>query len=505
MRKSKKITLSIGAVAAIAIPATIIIAETKQNKKESTEFINKSNFSQGYDLYSNSKHVPLIETARFKLKNIDKRPMSEGSIKKIGGTIYVNTTKEGLKILNTKTGKLVDLKGGKTVSVGEGFIEEINGKIYVGTHKDGLKILDTKIGTLVDLKGGKTVNVDDGFIKEINGTTYVGTTNDGLKILDTKVGKLIDLKGGKTVGVASGFIRKIDGTIFVGTMRDGLKILDTKIGTLVDLKGGETVSVNGGFVEEIDGTIYVGTLTEGLKKLNIKTGKLVDLKGGKIVGASSTRFIKKTHGEIYVGGHYLKILDTKTEKLVKFNGAINTYHGFMEEIDGVIYLGTWNEGLNRVDFVADSLQQENKSKIDEALAKAKVKNQGARTVKEVAAAIHDADSLLKETGVDVEALNLAPGTVISKISATADTDGNLTINVEEKTKGALHNLSTSSKSIKGLSDAEIKEYKNKASKKKKATLIGALLGTIILGLITLLSSILIIKKIKKNKAQKNKD
>ncbi|CAM9126870.1 hypothetical protein [Mycoplasma todarodis] len=506
MKKGKKITLSIGAVAAIAIPTAIVVTETKQNKKEETKFINKSNFSQGYDLYENLRQAPL---ARLKLKQINKTAMAGGSIKKINGTIYVNTATEGLKIFDAKTGKLTNLKGGKTVGIESDFIEEINGTIYIGTDKAGIKKLDIKTGKLVDLKGGKTDSVRGGFIKEIDGVIYVGTCDQGLKILDAKTEKLIDFKGGKTIGVKGGFIKKAHGEIYVGTTFDGLKILDTKTGKLKYLKGGKTERVYKGFMKEIDGTIYVGTESDGMKKLDAKTGTLVVLKGNtqlpKGNTATTIEFIKKTHGEIYVGTGLggIRILDTKTEALVELKNikGVNTHSAFMEEIDGVVYLGTWLNGFNRVDFLADSSQQENKTKIDQALAKAVIKNQGTRTTKEVADAITDTASLLKETGIDVNSLNLAPGTTISKISATADANGNLTIDVEEKTKGALHTLSTSRKSIKGLSDASIiKARKDKASKKKTGILVGIIFGSIILGLIVLISSVLIVKKIKKKKA-----
>ncbi|MCP4354214.1 MAG: hypothetical protein GY793_01030 [Proteobacteria bacterium] len=99
-------------------------------------------------------------------------------------------------------------------------------------------------------------------------------------------------------------------------------------------------------------------------------------------------------------------------------------------------------------------QKINEDLVKKAIDKLKIQNQGNRTSTEIAKAIKDAASLKKELGVDLPQ-NLK-GSTIGTISATADKDGNISINVEVITPGATPEKHTiTSIKVKGKSDSDI--------------------------------------------------
>ncbi|TCG10540.1 hypothetical protein, partial [Mycoplasma todarodis] len=100
--------------------------------------------------------------------------------------------------------------------------------------------------------------------------------------------------------------------------------------------------------------------------------------------------------------------------------------------------------------------------IEEGILKAKIHNQGFKTAKEIADAINNAKTtaekkflLGKYFGMKVTSV---PDKVFAKITVTGDSNGNMALDVEYyKSNHFAKTKTTSNKSIKALSDAQIKE------------------------------------------------
>ena len=334
-----------GAGVAIAVSTAVPFAILYQKDNKDGNVANKNNSSKGISDLENKLDTNKQELNKLK----QERDLKDKELKKAIEELKKRDADKAISDSEIQRLKQ-EIEGLKQEK------EELNKKIIakdkeIADLKKEVKRLNGMLTSKYGIKNIAKTSLNTGFIKRINGVTYVGTETNGLMKLENN--KLISVD--KT-DVSTGFMEEINGTIYVGTKTGLMKLENNKLVSAIfeaDGKTPDTQSFEGGFIKEIHGTIWAGN-DAGLFKL--ENNKLSD----EISGVSSYKngFIKEIDGKIYVGDGALGsglqiIIDDKDITKIVFKDAadpmdingmpMTTYNGFIEKINGKIYVGGSDE------------------------------------------------------------------------------------------------------------------------------------------------------------------
>ncbi|NQZ28766.1 MAG: hypothetical protein HRT98_00040 [Mycoplasmatales bacterium] len=402
MKKAKKYMLSIGAITAIAVPATIAMASTSVDTQKNLSFNNiKGNSLQTfgnlstYQATAKSKLItPTLKEVKFNNNKVDTKNAFIKEIQLDSGEkkTYLGN-KAGLWEID-KNGNMKQIINGYDLS--NGFIEKLYNVIYVGTASSGIMGFDPNLGSLKSI-GLNSENAKYGFMKKIDGRMFFGGPN-GLKEIkynqqtgyfsatDAVVTKT---KKGSKFSLLHGFIIKgSDGNVYVGTKANGIyKLVGDK---LVEY---DKTSVEYGWAKEVNGNVYVGSVS-GLFRMDRKGLTLIQK------GNFQETFIEQIDGLVYVGikGEGLRILEDKNKmdgKLIPISN-FSPQGGFLRNTESGIYFGTKNNGLQKIDF--SNIQPETVSALNTNLTTGRLV-QGNLKLSEVVKKINNVDDVKKYLGV----------------------------------------------------------------------------------------------------------
>ncbi|NQZ28760.1 MAG: hypothetical protein HRT98_00010 [Mycoplasmatales bacterium] len=447
MKKTKKYMLSIGAITAIAVPATIAIASTSVDTQKNLPFNNiKGNSLQTFGSLSTyqtaAKNKPKLIKPAF--KSVNKFSTDNGFMKEF-------TLKNGeIKTFIGNSGGLWEVAKNGTIknlfnsySLENGFMEKIYGNIYLGTDKNGIMIFNPVDNTLKHI-GFDGVNARGGFMKKIDGRIYFGG-NDGLKQVKysntTGQFSLETIISSTTSLMFGWMVKGPDDNLYVGSMQKGIFKVDVDAKKIT--KFGK-MRVDFGWVQELEGDVYIGCAT-GLYKFT-KNG-LILLQADNF----QESFLKKIDGIYYTGVKFKGLHVFENNKLdgtlVKISD-MNT-EGFLEKTQSGVYFGTANKGLFKLDF--SLAQQGAVNGLLQELATGQL-SQNDQKLSEIVKKINTKEDIEKYLGVTLSKYFFSS---IISIKANVESSGkSINLKVELATKG-ISKSTTFSHIYAGMNDATI--------------------------------------------------
>ncbi len=240
--------------------------------------------------------------------------------------------------------------------------------IYIGTTCQGVKALNTKTGTYKDIlvyNDDKTsVYVRD--ILKYSDNEYWFATESGIFILDRTTGSFTQIRKqfldpySLNDNAVYTLCKDTEGGVWAGTYFGGVNYYTRQYAAFKKYFADNLdSSLHGSAVREIqkdsDGFIWIGTEDAGLNRLDPRTGKIThftpDGKPGSI-SYSNIHGLLITGNEVWIGTHEhgLDIMDRKTGRITRHvtegTGPDHLRNGFivsmLQTSDGTIFLGTGN-------------------------------------------------------------------------------------------------------------------------------------------------------------------
>jgi ligand-binding sensor domain-containing protein/signal transduction histidine kinase len=302
---------------------------------------------------TNGKGLDILENNR--IKNISKNlDISDGVIfsllKDSKNTLWIGTAGNGLKrLVKGKLDSYTYLDGLPNDIVNTIF-EDREGNIWIGLRGGFLSQLKNSFVSFYTVREGLSSNFVRSICEGKNGTIWIGTNGGGVNKLEKNKITILDSKNGLSNGIVRSVLEDKRGTLWVGTYGGGLNILSNGKFKVLDTKHGFLNDIVMSMIETKDGSIWVGT-GNGIVVFdkNYKIVKTITEKNG-LSHPYIRSMIERTNGDIWISTsrgidvyskgkiYSLKIPDTLTQKTVL---------SFHEDKSGVMWFGTYNEGLYR--------------------------------------------------------------------------------------------------------------------------------------------------------------
>jgi ligand-binding sensor domain-containing protein/signal transduction histidine kinase len=225
---------------------------------------------------------------------------------------------------------------------GNNWIEKIcdagNGNILVGTSKQGAKLLDTKTGTYKDILS-HTADEPELFVRDFirqSENEFWIATESGVFIYNNTTGKYINLKKNynNPYSIADNavytFCKDKEGGIWAGTYFGGVNYYPkqyTSFKKFFPQSGGNSISGNAvrEIVSDHDGNLWIGTEDAGLNKLLISANTFTHFNSSHTSYTSSSNIhgLLAYNNELWVGTFHrgLDVLDIRTGRKLRHYSA----------------------------------------------------------------------------------------------------------------------------------------------------------------------------------------
>lgn len=206
--------------------------------------------------------------------------------------VYIGTDGGGLNLFDMEDGtfhkiplsKEIDINGLSILAM-----EKVGSEIWIGTFLHGIFILDTKTGKVRQIKKGNSsenINGSDVFCikKDSKGNIWIGTNGEGLNYYDTKKRAFVKFheEKDKIKIQLNGFIRAIEednnGNIWIGSYGSGVALYNPATGYTRNFNRGNSNIPDDNIYSILcanDGTIWMGLSGSGLVKYDAKTDKFI--------------------------------------------------------------------------------------------------------------------------------------------------------------------------------------------------------------------------------------
>ena len=305
------------------------------------------------------------------------------------GLLWVGTLGAGLSYLGCPGPSFIHHRADPYApdSLSDNFVwaihEDQEGSLWIGTHGAGLDKLDRDTGELqhyrhrADDSNTLSHDVVRAVVQDRKGMLWIGTEGGGLDRLDPKTGQLThyrhDPSNSKSLSSNAILELYVDftGSLWIGT-RNGLNRMDGLNGTMSRYTVGNNVVR--AIHRDVQNRLWIGTET-GLYRLDLETGdQAVFQEGPRERGGLSVSSIlsitEDTHGVLWLGtfGGGLNRLDPHTGQVAHYREAeglpSNIVYGILEDEHGRLWMST-NAGISMFDpatrqftnyGVADGLQ-----------------------------------------------------------------------------------------------------------------------------------------------------
>ena len=256
--------------------------------------------------------------------------------------------------------------------------------LFCGTDK-GLDFFDAKNEAFHDYEFEfndirSAVNKSVSSIAEdVRGNLWVGSNGEGLMRIDKNDTYFHFLPDDSANSLSGSDVRALyidkQGLLWIGTYESGINLLynGNSAFSIMSQKEGDSKSLSSPIVlsilEDSDGALWVGTWNGGVNRL--KDGKNVDLilkndpKDSKTLsGVTVWDMEEDSHGNIWIGSWKsgLNIIPKEERykdnpKLLKYSNQVNdpkslgsnSIMSLYKDSRGIMWIGTWGAGLNRID------------------------------------------------------------------------------------------------------------------------------------------------------------
>lgn len=289
------------------------------------------------------------------------------------GNLFVGTSNQGFKLFNTHNLSYRDVlthNSDNTEVFVRDFIHQSGSTYWIATEA-GVYVYDLQTGTtqLLHKQYNDPYSLSDNaiytFSKDKEGGIWAGTYFGGLNYYArqyTAFQKYFPKMGENSL--SGNAVREIcadkNGQLWIGTEDAGLNRFDTATGKFINYKAsGKPTDISTSNIHGLlayNNLLLIGTFEHGLDVMNINTGKVT---GHYVVdGKSDLRsnffytLYKTRSGKIIAGtsrGIYYFDLNTKNFTLIPGMPLNVFYTAVFEDHNGMIWIGTYRDGLFRLD------------------------------------------------------------------------------------------------------------------------------------------------------------
>ncbi len=287
--------------------------------------------------------------------------------------LMVITNKSGVRKLDTNTGKLFTLfssdKNGNEIVINT-ILKKNQNEFWIGSES-GIHIYHLKGGLLDQIQKlsydpySLSNNAIRTFTVDNEGGIWVGTFYGGINYLPNEITPFDKYyHNASEESLLGNVVRSIQadkyGNLWIGTEDAGLSKFNTeteKFINYLELDNPKISSTNIHCVLPDNDKLWIGSYDAGIYILDINTNKLVrrfesSNRNSVLKNNSIITFLKTRNGSIYVGtvsGMYF--YDRKKDDLVYLSDVAphEFIHCLYEDHEGVIWIGTYGEGVFRYD------------------------------------------------------------------------------------------------------------------------------------------------------------
>ncbi|QCR21175.1 two-component regulator propeller domain-containing protein [Pontibacter sp. SGAir0037] len=285
-------------------------------------------------------------------------------------TILIGTTSQGVKLFDVKTSTYKDVltyDQNKTEIYVRDFMKNSENEYWIATES-GLFIYNLESGTATNLQKNynNPYSLSDNALytlcKDREGGIWIGTYFGGLNYhpnLPIKFEKKFPINGENSI--SGNAVREICqdkyGNFWIGTEDSGLNKYNPATGRFEQINSNKISHYNIHGLAVLDDELWIGTFEHGLDVMDVRTGEILNhyevganadnLKSNFIVTIAKTRnndFLLTT-----TVGLYLFQQKTKTFNLIPGLPIHPFYLSGIEDSKGIIWGGTYNEGLHYYD------------------------------------------------------------------------------------------------------------------------------------------------------------
>ncbi len=324
--------------------------------------------------------------------SLNTNGISSNNIRKIivdlDGKLWIATL-HGLNIYNVETKTFTNIQNepGNGASLSQNSVYDIfqdrQGIIWVGTFYGGVNILypdytPFKIYRSSRTNNGLSGNVVSSITEDSNQNLWIGTEGEGLNYYDRKnnVYTHYGYSPNNPKSLSSNLVKSVikdkQNRIWIGTHLGGLNLFnpETKSFTRYKSKKNDPSSISNDEItsifEDSKGRFWVGT-NNGLNSFNTETGKFIRNRTGTVGYAVQFIFEDTKHNLWVAGNSGLYQLKNDSDKFTARkvdNPAKLPYNDvscISEDGDGNIWLGTYRNGLFKLDTEKHRYYQVKKS------------------------------------------------------------------------------------------------------------------------------------------------
>ncbi|MCG2614067.1 ATP-binding protein [Terrimonas sp. NA20] len=286
------------------------------------------------------------------------------------GKILVGTSKQGAKLLDTKSGTYKDIlrhTADEPEIFVRDFIRQSDHEFWIATES-GIFIYNDVTGKYTNLKKNynNPYSISDNaiytFCKDKEGGIWAGTYFGGVNYYPkqyTSFKKFFPQSGGTSV--SGNAVREIvsdhDGNLWIGTEDAGLNKLITSSATFTHFNSLHTNYTSASNIHGLlayNNELWVGTFHRGLDVLDIKTGQKLrhySTATHKLQSDFVFCFLKTKQGKLIVAtDRGLSYYNPQTDNFDNTTGAPENFYTFLyEDVQGIIWAGTYADGVHWFD------------------------------------------------------------------------------------------------------------------------------------------------------------